>query len=44
MFSRQLAVLVRTGTPLAQSLDAIRRQVAPGPWRDVLNDLSRQIE
>ena len=44
MFSRQLAVLVRTGTPLAQSLDAIRRQVAPGPWRDVLNDLCRQIE
>lgn len=44
LFSRQLAVLVRTGTPLAQSLDAIRRQVAPGPWRDVLNDLSRQIE
>ncbi len=44
MFSRQLAVLVRTGTPLAQSLDAIRRQVKPGPWRDVLDDLSRQIE
>ena len=44
MFSRQLAVLVRTGTPLAQSLDAIRRQVGPGPWRDVLDDMSIQVE
>ena len=27
-----------------QSLDAIRRQVKPGPWRNVLDDLGRTVE
>ncbi|MHC4447135.1 MAG: type II secretion system F family protein, partial [Planctomycetota bacterium] len=44
LLSRQLSVLVRTGTPLAQALDAIERQLAPGPWRDVMSDIHRKIE
>ena len=31
LWTRQLCVLVRSGTPLAQALDAIERQTAPGP-------------
>ncbi len=44
IFARQLAVLIRTGTPLAQALAAINRQTPAGPWRTVLTDLHRQIE
>ncbi len=44
LFSRQLAMLVRTGTPLAEALGAIQRQLPPGTWREVLGDLHRQIE
>ncbi len=44
LLARQLAVLVRTGTPLAQALEAIERQLDPGPWRTVVADLHRQIE
>lgn len=44
LFSRQLAMLVRTGTPLAQALGAIQRQLPAGTWREVLVDLRRQIE
>ncbi|MCH6551120.1 MAG: type II secretion system F family protein [Planctomycetes bacterium] len=44
IFARQLAVLIRTGTPLAQALQAVTRQAPPGPWRTVLTDLHRQIE
>ncbi len=44
LLSRQLSVLVRTGTPLAQALHAIERQLAPGPWRDVMSDIHRKIE
>ena len=44
LFSRQLSVLVRTGTPLAQALHAVERQLAPGPWRDVMTDIHRRIE
>src|SRR5205085_310889 len=32
MFSRQLHVLVSCGIPLTQSLEALERQVQPGPW------------
>jgi type II secretory pathway component PulF len=44
LLSRQLAVLVRTGTPLADALNAIERQIAPGPWKAVVADLHRQVE
>src|SRR5207302_1251969 len=44
MFSRQLHVLVGTGIPLTQSLEALERQVKPGPWKNVLADICRRVE
>ncbi len=44
MFSRQLQVLVSTGIPLTQSLEALERQVPPGPWHDVLADIRARVE
>jgi type II secretory pathway component PulF len=44
MFARQLHVLVATGIPLTQSLEALERQVKPGPWKDVLADLFHRVE
>lgn len=44
LLARQLAVLVRTGTPLAEAIEAIVRQQPPGPWREVVADVHRQIE
>ena len=44
MFSRQLALLVRTGTPLADALGALESQLAPGPWRATVADLHRRVE
>ncbi|MHC4140353.1 MAG: type II secretion system F family protein [Planctomycetota bacterium] len=44
LFSRQLALLVRTGTPLADALGAMVRQLAAGPWRAVVADLQHRVE
>ncbi len=44
LFSRQLALLVRTGTPLADALGAMERQLTAGPWRSVVADLHRRVE
>jgi type II secretory pathway component PulF len=44
LFSRQLALLVRTGTPLADALGAMVRQLAAGPWRAVVADIQRRVE
>lgn len=44
MFARQLHVLVATGIPLTQSLEALERQVPPGPWHDVLADVRARVE
>jgi type II secretory pathway component PulF len=44
LFARQLALLIRTGTPLADALGALERQTAPGPWRGAVGDLRRQVE
>lgn len=44
IWTRQLAVLVRTGTPLAAAMTSIERQVAAGPWRDILSDVRRRVE
>jgi type II secretory pathway component PulF len=44
MFARQLHVLVSTGIPLTQSLEALERQVPPGPWHDVLADVRSRVE
>lgn len=44
MFARQLAVLVRTGTPLAQAMDAIQKAISPGAWFNVIEDLRRKVD
>ncbi|MHC4787144.1 MAG: ATPase, T2SS/T4P/T4SS family, partial [Planctomycetota bacterium] len=44
LFSRQLALLVRTGTPLADALGAMVRQLPAGPWRAVVADLQLRVE
>src|SRR4051812_23868830 len=44
MFARQLHVLVATGIPLTQSLEALERQVPPSAWHDVLADLRSRVE
>ena len=44
MFTRQLYVLVRSGTPLAQALDALERQTASEAWRNVIVDVRARLE
>src|SRR5262245_41177538 len=39
MFSRQLHVLVASGTPIVQALSAIERQSEHDGWRRVLSEL-----
>ena len=43
-FSRQLFVLISSGTPLADALHALERQARPGPWRDVITSLRTRVE
>jgi type II secretory pathway component PulF len=44
MFSRQLHVLVASGTPIVQALHAIERQCEHEAWRQVIDDLRRRVE
>jgi type II secretory pathway component PulF len=44
VWTRQLFVLVRSGTPVAEAMRAVEQQVAAGGWRDVLSNLRRQID
>ena len=43
-FSRQIFVLLSSGTPLADGLHALERQTQPGPWRDVMTGLRTRVE
>jgi type II secretory pathway component PulF len=43
-FSRQIYVLVSSGTPLADALHALERQTRPGPWREVMTGLRARVE
>ncbi|MCU0914907.1 MAG: type II secretion system F family protein [Planctomycetes bacterium] len=43
-FSRQLFVLVSSGTQLADALHALERQARPGPWRQVITSLRTRVE
>lgn len=43
-FSRQLYVLIHTGTPLVQSLGALERQTKDPTWREVLRSLRERVE
>lgn len=44
MFSRQLYVLVSSGTPLVAALRAVERQARLGPWRTVIGNLRTRVE
>lgn len=43
-FSRQLYVLISSGTQLADALRALERQTRPGPWWDVIAGLRARVE
>jgi len=43
-WSRQLSVLVKSGTPLAQALVASEQQTPEGPWRTILGQLRAHVE
>jgi type II secretory pathway component PulF len=44
MFTRQLSVLVSSGTPLVQSLSALERQSREPAWRDVISSVRTKVE
>lgn len=44
MFSRQLHVLISSGTRIVDALHAVERQARPGPWRDVVSELRVRVE
>jgi type II secretory pathway component PulF len=43
-FLRQLNVLLRTGTPVVQALEALERQATGQEWRKVIEDVRRGVE
>lgn len=43
-FFRQLSVLVSTGTPMVDAMEAIERQTPEGKWKQVLTDVRTQLE
>jgi len=44
MFSRQLCVLVSSGTQLVDALRAVERQTRPGPWREIIASVRGRLE
>lgn len=44
LWSRQLSVLVGSGTPLAKAMIAIERQATSDKWRSILADLRGKVE
>ncbi len=44
MFTRQLYVLMRAGTPLAEGLRALERQARDPAWREVIADVCSHLE
>lgn len=43
-FTRQLSVLVGTGTPLVDALESLERQFPDNEWRSVIGDVRRRVE
>ncbi len=43
-FTRQLSVLVSTGTPLVEALGSLERQAPESDWKGVLGDLRQRVE
>jgi general secretion pathway protein F len=44
MFTRQLTVLVSSGTPLVQALLALERQTKDVAWRDIISGVRAKVE
>ena len=44
MFTRQLSVLVSSGTPLVDALGALERQAKEPAWRDVVASVRARVE
>jgi type II secretory pathway component PulF len=44
MFTRQLSVLMTSGTPLVQALGSLERQAADKAWRTVITTLRTKVE
>lgn len=44
MFTRQLAVLVSSGTPLVQALGALERQTKDSAWREIVSGVRAKVE
>jgi len=44
MLSRQLHVLISSGTPIVDALHAMERQARPGPWQQVIETLRVRVE
>lgn len=43
-FTKQLAMLVRTGTPVVDAVGVLEKQIKPGQWRDVVIDVRKRVE
>lgn len=43
-FTRQMAVLITSGTPIVQALEAVERQTNDAKWRAVVSDLRDHVE
>ena len=43
-FARELSVLISTGTPMTESLQAMERQTSDGPWKRVLGSVRTEVE
>lgn len=44
LFTRQLQVMLATGTPIVQALSALHRQSDNAVWRDTIHKLSERVE
>jgi type II secretory pathway component PulF len=42
-FMRQLALLITTGTPLMEAMQAVQRQTPPGPFHDVVTKMIERV-
>tara|TARA_R110000782_G_scaffold20675_19_gene55926 strand:- start:25504 stop:26736 length:1233 start_codon:yes stop_codon:yes gene_type:complete len=43
-FSRELAVLVSTGTPIADAIESLEKQATSDDWREVVGSVRRRLE
>ena len=44
VFSRQMQMLVSTGTPIVQALDSVSRQIDDARWRKVIEQVRTEVE